>query len=62
MRKRTSSGERDQFSVEKAYAEIALHADLDRTLDDVEQRVLALLVPGGAGQSALPGPSDRCRP
>ena len=34
-----------------------LHADLDGALDDVEQRVLALLVPLGARQPALLGPA-----
>ena len=34
-----------------------LHADLDRALDHVEERVLALLVAGGAGEPALLGPA-----
>ena len=39
-----------------------LHADLDGALDHVEQRGLALLVAGRAGQARAAWPSGRCRP
>ena len=39
-----------------------LHAELERALDDVEQRVLARGVAGGAGQPARLAPTGRCRP
>ena len=41
IRKRTSSGERFQFSVENAYARQVLHAQLHGALDGVEQGGLA---------------------
>ena len=57
IRNFTSSGERDQFSVEKAYAEIAFTPISIAALDHVEERALALLVALGPRQPALLGPA-----